>query len=218
MPRRNPQLVTNEIYHVFNRGVEKRDIFSVEREYKHFIETLGHYRTSNEKLSRKGKILLKKESANNLAEILCFCLMPNHFHLLLKQISDEGISHFIRKAANSYTRYFNIKNNRVGPLFQGAFKAVRIETDEQLLHVSRYIHINPLTGHIVLREKLTSFPWSSLPEYLRKESLSEEETSKYINKSIVLSHFTSVKGYKRFILDYADYKISQANFQHLFLE
>lgn len=210
MPRRNPQLVTNEIYHVFNRGVEKRDIFSVEREYKHFIETLGHYRTSNEKLSRKGKILLKKESANNLAEILCFCLMPNHFHLLLKQISDEGISHFIRKAANSYTRYFNIKNNRVGPLFQGAFKAVRIETDEQLLHVSRYIHLNPLVTELVT--DLSQYSWSSYPVYVG------EKESDLVFVEPILSQFPSNEEYKKFVLDQAEYAKTLDQLKHYCLE
>jgi len=229
MPVRKTPLVTDQIYHIFNRGLSGAPIFSGIKSYRRFMSCLMYYRFQKPPLklshflvqSREDQYdILYKLSANDdkLVEIFCFCLMPNHFHLLIKQVADKGISNFMRVITNSYSSYFNLTKKRLGPLLQGIFKSVRIETDEQLLHVSRYIHINPLTGHIVLREKLTSFPWSSLPEYLRKESLSEEETSKYINKSIVLSHFTSVKGYKRFILDYADYKISQANFQHLFLE
>ena len=75
-------------------------------------------------------------------EIICYCLMPNHLHLLLRQLMDGGISKFMSNFANSYTRYFNTKSKRKGPVFEGKFKAKRIETDEQLLHLSRHIHLN----------------------------------------------------------------------------
>lgn len=90
--------------------------------------------------------------------------MPNHFHLLLQQIRDGGITEFISKLTNSYTRYFNIRNKRIGPLFQGEFKAVHVETDEQLIHLSRYIHLNPIVSYIT--KKLESYQWFSYLEYL----------------------------------------------------
>ena len=84
--------------------------------------------------------------------------MPNHFHLLLKQTIDNGISHFLSKFTNSYTKYFNTKYNRVGPVFQGVFKSVHIESDEQLMHLSRYIHLNPVVSAVVEKQNLLSYP------------------------------------------------------------
>lgn len=89
-------------------------------------------------------------------EIISYCLMPNHFHLLVKQVIDHGIVKCLNNFSNSYTRYFNIRHDRVGPLFQGRFKAVRIETDEQLLQVSRYIHLNPVASSLIEETKVVS--------------------------------------------------------------
>lgn len=197
MPRRSPLLINNDIYHVFNRGVEKRKIFLTYRDYHHFLESLDHYRTNNIKFSRKGKMAIKPMNKMKLVEILCYCLMPTHFHLLLRQMSEGGISKFISKVSNSFTKYFNVKNDRVGPLFQGVFKAVRIESDEQLIHVSRYIHLNPLAGNIVTN--LKKFEWSSYPIYI-----SERQASLVSNRE-VLDHFSSKKDYERFVLNQVDY-------------
>ena len=112
-------------------------------------------------------------------------------------MSEGGISKFISKVSNSFTKYFNVKNDRVGPLFQGAFKAVRIESDEQLIHVSRYIHLNPLVGNIVTN--LKKFEWSSYPIYI-----SERQASLVSNRE-VLDHFSSKKDYERFVLNQVDY-------------
>src|SRR5260221_2766247 len=112
---------------------------------------------------------LEKKSAINV-KILAYIVMPNHFHFLLQQISENGISIFVSKFTNSYTRYFNTKYDRVGPIFQGVFKAVHIETEEQLLHLSRYIHINAVVSEIITKQELFSFPWSSLPEYKKNKS------------------------------------------------
>lgn len=143
----NPSLATGYYYHLYNRGVEKRDIFLGRRDYLRFLETLGYYRKTPlpMKLSdfRRGVIKLKEiDNQTELVRILCYCLMPNHFHLLVQQMIDGGISQFLRKVSDSYTRYFNTKYERIGSLFQGSFKARLIETDEYLLHLSKYIHRN----------------------------------------------------------------------------
>lgn len=152
MPRRYPVLANGDIYHIYNRGVEKRSIYLSDSDFKHFLETLEHYRTPN--INKHSKKTVLKVGGNPnfpLVEILSYCLMPNHFHLLLEQKSDNGISIFMSRVANSFTKYFNIKNERIGPLFQGTFKAVKISTDEQLVHISRYIHLNPLVSRIVVK-------------------------------------------------------------------
>lgn len=198
--------MTNEIYHVFNRGVEKRSVFLNERDYKHFLETIEHYCSTNTKLSRKAKSTIRPLQQRQLVEILGYCLMPNHFHLLLRQIGENGISIFLGRIENSFTKYFNIKNERVGPLFQGAFKAVLVENDEHFLHLSRYIHLNPLVGNLV--KDLKKYRWSSFPAYLG------EEKNGFLSTQEILSHFSSSKDYEKFIMDHAEYAKSLEAIKH----
>ncbi len=144
----NPPFANDNYYHIYNRGVEKRTIFINRWDHLRFLETINFYRKypTPMKLSdfRRGIESFKKpDEQKNLIEILCYCLMPNHFHFLVKQVEDNGISEFMRRVSDSYTRYFNTKHDRVGPLFQGVFKAKLIETDEYLLQLSKYIHRNP---------------------------------------------------------------------------
>lgn len=134
-------------YHIYNRGVEKRNIFFDKHDYRRFLETVDFYRKTPTpmKLSdfRRGKIQLKKiESQEDLVRIFCYCLMPNHFHILVEQLADNGVSTFMRKFSDSYTRYLNTKRKRIGPLFQGPFKAKLIDSEAYLLQVSKYIHKN----------------------------------------------------------------------------
>ena len=123
--------------------------------------------------------------------MLCFALMPNHFHLLLKQTTKDGISRFMQRVSNAYVKYFNKKHKRVGGLFQGKFKAALIETDEYLLHLSRYIHQNPLElgpfGKEDLFSWLTRYQYSSYPGYL------ESKKTPWISKQIVLDYFEGNK-------------------------
>jgi len=122
--------------------------------------------------------------------------MPNHFHILAKQIRDNGISTFLSKLSNSYTKYFNTRYKRVGPLFQGSFKAVRIENDDQLLHVSRYIHLNPLIDY--LTRNLRMYPYSSYPEFL-------DVTKGFSQKDVILNNFSKRSSYEKFVLNQEDY-------------
>lgn len=168
----NPPLVTGSYYHVYNRGVEKRKIFMDKREYLRFLETLNYYRLSPQpmKLSdyRRGIIKHKKiESQEEIVRILSFCLMPNHFHILIQQLKDGGISEFLRKVADSYTKYFNIKHERVGSLFQGPFKARIIESDEYLLQLTKYIHRNSFP---LVEWEGKIYPYSSYNYYLSGEA------------------------------------------------
>ncbi len=168
-------------YHLFNRGVEKRKIFQDQEDYHVFLAYLKAY------LEPKNVVQLQQQLANpetnwqekgkivqalglkNFAEeiqLLAYCLMPNHFHLLVKQKAAKSIEFFMKSLATRYALYFNKKNKRVGPLFQGIYKAVLINTDEQLLHLSRYIHLNP-AKHLSSRINLEDC-YSSYKDYLGK--------------------------------------------------
>lgn len=224
MPGRKVILANNEIYHVINRGVASQSTFLSKRDYQRALSSFFYYQNQNLPLGyshfivqsqeRKEEILKELRLEKKfLAAIITFCLMPNHFHCLLKQVVDNGISKFLSNFTNSYTRYFNTKNNRQGPLFQGRFKAVRIETDAQLLHVSRYIHLNPYTSYLVKNLKdLEGYPYSSFPEYLGKA-----KTSHY-HKEIVLDHFKTKEAYKKFVFDQADYQRRLEEIKHLTLD
>lgn len=223
MPGRLTPLVNDQIYHIFNRGANHQPTFIDKLEYKRAMLVIDFYRFSNlpTKLSRlltlsnddRTKILDNLRAENDkLIDILAFCLMPNHFHFLLRQVKNNGISKFLGNLQNSYTRYFNTKNERDGSLFLDQFKAVLIRTDEQLVHVSRYIHLNPYTSYVVKDlNQLLNYPWSSLPEYLEnKPEICELDT--------ITSFFKTPKAYLDFIKDQADYQRQLHKIQHLALE
>jgi len=215
--------VNDEIYHVFNRGVEKRPTFINKWELKRAILTLDYYRFAKLPIKLSKFLILPnsdqtkllesiKKDCEKLVEIICFCLMPNHFHFLLKQKVDKGIPIFISNFTNSYTKYFNTRNERVGPLFQGIFKAVRIESEEQLIHVSRYIHLNPVSSFLIKPEDLENYEWSSYPEYLDLMNRS------IVDKEIVVGLFSSLEKYKKFVLDQVDYARTLEKIKHMALE
>lgn len=199
MPSRIHPLVNGEYYHIFNRGVDKMNIFKNSYHYQRFLKTMLYYKILGPKprfsLFAPTNNLL--DTSKQIVEIICFCLMPNHFHFLIKQLIDGGITEFISKLSNSYTKYFNIKHGRVGPLLQGEFKSVLVESNEQLLHLSRYIHLNPLVSGLV--KDLEDYRWSSYLEYI---GLS---TQKICAKEIILNQFKLPKDYQKFVADRADY-------------
>lgn len=223
MPGRDIPLVTDEIYHVLNRGIASQPIFQDKRDYTRALQTLFFYQNQKQPLryakfltlSRAQRLEILERLAKEkqfLVEIIVYCLMPNHFHLMLRQLVENGVSKFMANFANSYTRYLNTKYKRYGPLFQGKFKAIRVETDEQLLHLSRYIHLNPYSSYVVKTlEDLENYPFSSLPEYLGKT------INNYCAKGIVLDDFKK-SSYKKFVFDQADYQRKLEEIKHLVLE
>lgn len=145
MPAKNTVkvYVENSYYHLYNRGVAKQKIFRNQKDYLIFLHILKRY------LAPSRKDMLRPLKTSNLCKnikLLSYCLLPNHFHLLVKQKTLRAITEFMRRVNNSYVKYFNERYKRVGPLFQGRYKAVIIETEAQLLHLSRYIHLNPLVS------------------------------------------------------------------------
>lgn len=224
MPARLVPLITDQIYHVVNRGHASSPIFRTPKEYKKFIQIFSYYQNASPPLRfskfieldvlERNKLLENLKKAKDfLVDMITFCLMPNHFHMILRQLQDKGILNFMRLSTNSYSRYFGIKYQRKGSLFEGRFKAIRIETDGQLLHVNRYIHLNPYSSYVVKNfEKLLEYPFSSLPEYL--SGVSEN----ICQKEIVLDHFRNLACYKDFILDQADYQRTLDEIRHQTLE
>jgi putative transposase len=220
---RNVVLANDQIYRVFNRSIDRQTIFKTRWEYKRALATVKYYRflelpikfsqllnLSQDLQEKIIKELVEKDE--KLVEIIAFCFMPNHFHFLLKQLQDKGISKFIANFSNSYTKYFNTKHERKGHLFEGLFKAVRVESDEQLIHLSRYIHLNPTSSFIIKNEDLEHYEWSSLPEYL------EQIEDSFCNKSLVLSYFSSIKEYGIFLKDQINYAQQLDRIKHLTLE
>lgn len=212
MPSRVTPFVNSEFYHVFNRGVARMPIFLNSFDYKRFIKTMVYYQIEGPKpkfsrFSPTGNTLNEK---NKIVEIVCYCLMLNHFHFLLKQTKDGGITEFVSKLSNSYTRYFNVKNKRIGPILQGEFKSVYVESNEQLLHLSRYIHLNPLVGYLV--KNLEAYKWSSYPEYIGMSN------STICSKGIILNQFNSAHDYKEFVLDQEDYGKKLETIKHRLLD
>jgi len=135
--------------------------------------------------------------------------MPTHFHLLLRQLMENGIEKFSRKISDSYSHYFNIKTERKGGLFEGRFQATRITSDQQLLHVSRYIHLNPYSSFLVKDfVALEKYPYSSFPEYINNSPVSR------CQKEIVLNQFKKPEDYKDFVYDQADYQKTLDQIKH----
>lgn len=213
MPSRIFPFVNGQFYHIYNRGTEKRIIFENNWDYSRFIKTLRYYQSAGPK-PRLSKFLtndaLKLDLRKKIVDIICYCLMPNHFHLLVRQLEEGGITEFISKLSNSYTKYYNIKHNRVGPLLQGEFKAVMIESDEQLIHVSRYIHLNPLVSYLV--KSLDLYRWSSYNDFIKKDN------NGLCIKEEILNFFKSPEEYQQFVLDQASYAQDLAFIKHQLLE
>ncbi len=220
MPTRYYPFVSDYYYHIFNRGVNKQPIFNGIADFKRATNLLRYYSYEDYPIrfskflllstDQRKKIWTRLNMSQKYVDIISYCFMPNHFHLLLKQNIDKGISKYLANFQNSYTKYFNRKNDRVGHLFQGQFKAVKIDSEEQLLHVSRYIHLNPFSSGLMDNvNKLSDYNWSSFPEYV------SDLQYEICNKELILSNFKSRIAYKEFIFDNAEYQKNLESIKHL---
>lgn len=202
MPTIPKLLRTGYYYHIFNRGVEKRRIFLDDSYYQRFTKTLDYYQRSQPiKLSSHLQETERLESVGDgprLVSILCYCLMPNHYHLVLKQLEDGGITKFMNDIANSYTRYFNTRLKRSGHLFQGGFKSKLIDSEESFLQVSRYIHLNPHELHPEGGKLfIKNYPYSSYKLFLGRTKkygpCLREDVDELINSSNEYQKFVESK-------------------------
>lgn len=183
-------IITGQVFHVLNRGVDKRNIFLDDQDYFRFIHNLFEFNDTNPAfnlgyfLNRNQYVQYVKtlKPRELIVEILAFCLMPNHFHLLVRQKKDGGITKFMRKLGVGYANYFNQKYERTGTLFQGKYKAVLVNREPHFIHLPYYIHFNPLDlimpewrmGKIKNYKKavkfLESYRWSSHLDYIGKKN------------------------------------------------
>ena|SRR3989344_3271045 len=212
---RKERLKTYGMYHIFNRGVEKRTIFLDESDYLRFMTNLAIFNDTKSVLNAKYRIKEreKPDARKPLVDILAYCLMPNHCHFLLRQKEDDGISKFMNKIGVGYANYFNLKYGRVGSLFQGAFKSVSVKGESQFIYIPYYIHLNPLdliSPHWKERgikkmdkafDFLASYKWSSHRDYLGKSIFSGVVNKKYLNEIFVNSKIYKNE-FRKFIEDF----------------
>lgn len=214
MPVKRPQLVNDQIYHLVARGIEGRNIFDDVSDYSRAMLDLFDFNDENPADQRS-----ENGSREMLIEILAFCLMPNHIHLLVRQIRDGGITKFMRKFGAGYAGYFNKKYNRQGYLFQGRFRAVAIKNDAQMKAVFVYIHTNPASiidpkwkdfqsenGSREIPQKIIelieSYKWSSYVDYLKTENGSQGD----IIKRDFFNAILNIDERKKLVCDWVFYK------------
>lgn len=192
MPGKNliKDYVPESYYHIYNRGVNKQPIFIDDRDRVVFLSLLKRYLGEVTEKNRQGK---NHPNYSENIELLAFCLMGNHFHLFVYQLADENaITEFMRSLMTAYSMYFNKKYKRVGPVFQQRFRAVRIVDDAQLLHITRYIHLNPA--------EYKNYEWSSYQYYINNKSTENN----WLKPDRALELFDG--DYAAFVADYEDYK------------
>ncbi|KKT95151.1 MAG: hypothetical protein UW97_C0028G0001 [Parcubacteria group bacterium GW2011_GWA2_45_15] len=219
MSLRGTPFVSGEYYHLYNRGNSKQEIFHDEEDYRRFVALLytcnseNNFRMSLVKESaRKDPYLW--ERGNQIVSVGAYCLMPNHFHLLITEKENGGVSKFIQKLSTAYVMYHNIKYERTGGLFEGKFKSEHLDTDQYLKYIFSYIHLNPL--------KLIQKDWKEVGTKNKQASLNYLGNYKYSSyldfkgvkrkESVILDrkaypdYFSSTKNFEREILDWINYK------------
>ncbi len=181
-----------EHYHIFNRGVEKRDVFGDRYDIDRFLLSLRLLNTKEPigSIYEQQFVQKKNGASDKLVDIVCYCLNPNHYHMILQQKAERGIQKFMQRLGTAYTNYFNEKYTRTGGLFQGTYKGVHIESNEQLLHTSVYVNLNNTLGR--LTPKLSASSWG---EYVEDGGIKPLCT-----KGVILEQLKSSDAYKTFAL------------------
>lgn len=200
--KRNTGQAPDEIYHIYNRGVMKREIFIDDRDYIRFLFLIFFFQSSTHNfdhvtrsISYFGKHrmfdikdeVIKEINQSRDVSLLAFTLQPNHFHLIVKELGEGGIAKYLQRIGNSHTKYFNIKYKQTGHLFQNSYRSVHIEDNEQLLYTSAYVH-----KHV---PKL-SYEWSSLQDYIKKN-----RWGNLLDTSLILEQFKNPEEYQQWLKD-----------------
>ena len=215
---RKEPLVTGHVYHVCTKSIAGYGIFRSDSDYRRMLEMMRYYSFEDPPMRfsayrrLEGRRFLdvsrKLKEREHLVNILAYCIMPTHLHLVLHQMKESGISLYMKNLLNSYTRYFNTRNHRKGPLWQGRFRSVLVKDGDQLLHLTRYIHLNPTSDDLVDRPE--DWPYSSYREYL----FSVEDGLCEFSEFLALSPDT----YREFVEARKDYQSSLSKIKHLLLE
>lgn len=210
--------IKGQIFHICNKSIVNYGIFRDPKNAERFIKGLNYYNSSKKKLNlalhlrsevnKQKKVNLLVSKAKRVVKIISYCIMPDHYHLLLKVLVNKALSKYIGDVENSFTRFFNIKFRRKGPLWQSRFRRVEINTNEQLLHVSRYIHLNPTTAELV--DKPEDWKYSSYNGYINNSKILNENMKEITINNPVL--------YKKFCEDNIDYQKKWKKIKRLSLE
>ena len=205
---RKIKFADGEYYHLYNRGVDKRRIFSDTQDYERFLISMDLLNDQNDGLMTGWKDFkrnhpraelsdfpLVKKKRKRLIKFIFYCLNPNHYHLVVQQLAEKGVEKFMHKLGTSYTNYFNTKNKRTGSLLQGKFKAVHIKSNAKLLYLSAYVNMN----HFIHGYRIKEWKYSSLLDYLGKRN------SGLCNKGVILGQFRNNADYKKYLHENAFY-------------
>jgi putative transposase len=192
---------SGNIFHIYNRGNNKEKIFFDEQDYRAFLFRLGLCLGFTEEELKKEKltaipysrIRITNSDKNNF-KLHAFCLMPNHFHLMIEQVGEIPISKLVSKLCTSYAMYINKKYKRVGHIFQDQFKAVLMEDNSQLMWTSAYIHMNPVKDKI--EKHPAEYLWSSYTDYTTKRNLP------FVNKELLMGTFSNIDNFVKQTLVY----------------
>lgn len=216
---KHPKFANGEFYHVYNRGVDKRNIFADSYDLHRFFQSMDEFNVAEPigsiyEASFLDPTVTSKRKRKRLVKIIAYCLNPNHHHFILQQVRENGVSEFMKRLAGGYTWYFNNKHKRSGSLFQGTFKAKHINSNEYLLHLSAYVNLNHRVHQLGgLTAKLTKASWD---EYASNSSES------FCEKKIILDQFSNRRDYKKFaedsLIDIVERKQRDKEFGGLLLE
>ncbi|MFA5095290.1 MAG: transposase [Candidatus Paceibacterota bacterium] len=215
MSIRKVDFSVNEYYHLYNRGNSKQIIFKDEQDYNHFMKLLFLCNSQKSIVYRDiSKNTFDFDREETLVHIGAYCLMPNHFHLLVKEEVENGISRFMQKLTTAYVMYYNKKYKRTGALFEGKFKSQHISIDRYMKYLFSYIHLNPIkliesgwkekgikNTENALRY-LKAYQYSSYLDYLKEDRIKR----KILNKKEFPKYFSSKNSFEREILDWLKYK------------
>lgn len=204
---RKTQISVGEYYHIYNRGNDKQSIFLEDRDWIRFLFLVLYFQSPvvfynisrpvanfvRHRVFNIPRNEFEKIVKNRTIELVGFALMPNHFHLIVHEFKKGGISQYMQRVLNAYTKYFNVKYKKTGHLFQGPFRSVHIEDNEQLLHLSAYIHRNPREIK-QWKNKELQYPWSSY-----QDLTAQNRWGNLLNHGIITGQFSSPKEYKDFV-------------------
>jgi putative transposase len=199
-------ITSDNYYHVFNRGVSKQTLFYDNVDYARFLFLLLYLQSpiSFPQVGRNVGSFLKKKDfriqektkdeiiEKRFVEIINFCIMPNHFHITVKALSDDGVSKYMQKVSNAYAKYFNTRYHKSGHVFQGSYKARLVTTDKQFMYLSAYIHRNP-NELINWKGESLSYPWSSYQDY------THNRWGRLLNHEPITGTFNSPEDYREYV-------------------